>query len=146
MFKDRWLFAAFLVSFACFVSSLNHVAFIDVNNREASGLELLLSGWIGALNFDSAGFVWFANPLLVASWCYMAKNKIYAALFLALAACGTTLLFLLVDEVALNEGGVPIDLVSIEIGYWLWLTGQVILMGALAIRNISALIKYLLTK
>lgn len=116
-----------LLSVGIFVASLLGNGFYIARNGNspfASGAILLLMGWLGLLDGIVA---WFANPLLLISWCYCAFGKAgqvalgFAGIAFLLAAS-----FLLCQSVTDNPSGIRSDVTEYGWGYGLWMTSIVV--------------------
>jgi hypothetical protein len=93
------------------------------------GYPILLSGWILLPDsLDSwANLTWLANPLLLASWLtiWLAKQmQRTIPILLSVVTLATGAAFVPMKTVITNAGGVAHPIVSIEIGYWLWLVSM----------------------
>lgn len=82
------------------------------------------SEWLGTL-------AWFANPLLMLAWLFMAMRKRWAGLVLALATVGTGCLIFQLKTVIVPENG-TLNQVVPEMGCFVWL-------AAMAVAVLSAL-------
>jgi len=92
--------------------------------REISSIEALLSGWLGALTLDFASFSWFANPLIVLAIIFFDEQP-RMALLLSIIAVFTALSFLLANEIVANEGGGTRTILTVDTGYYLWLSSLI---------------------
>jgi len=127
-------------SVALFVACLTQDGYYidDPDPRKWSpGWGLLLFGWMGLL---SGTVAWLANPLLFASWVFLAMSKFRAAFYLALGAFLIAMSFLLNSEVISSTKPDYSKIVGYGIGYWLWIASALILAvgaGVLTIRSRS---------
>lgn len=80
----------------------------------------LLFGFL-PMSSGVANICWLANPLLFMSWVVFYKDTKSSFIF-SLLASALSFMFLFATEVAVNEGGSPSQIDSLEIGYWLWLS------------------------
>ncbi len=81
----------------------------------------LLFGFFGITTGGIANLCWLANPLLFMSWKVFYKDTKSSFIFSLLASV-ISFMFLFATEVAVDEGGSPRQIDSLEIGYWLWLS------------------------
>ena len=119
-----------IIVFLCLLTlSLFFTAFTieESNNsglREITSIEALLSGWLGALTLDFASFSWFANPLIVLAIIFFDEQP-RMALLLSIIAVFTALSFLLANEIVANEGGGTRTILTVDTGYYLWLSSLI---------------------
>lgn len=92
----------------------------------------LLFGFL-PLKTTIANLCWLANPLLFMSWIVFYKNP-KSSLIFSLLASSFSFMFIFTNEVAVNEGGSPQQIESLEIGYWLWLSSIFIISIGNSIR------------
>ena len=107
-----------IISSVLFVLSLTQKCYCTVAQCSDSIMVFLL-GWFAVLT-SFAGISWLANPLLFAAWLMLRKN-LKASMILSMLATLFALSFLLVDSIAANENGQSQQIVSHQLGYWLWL-------------------------
>jgi hypothetical protein len=114
-----------------FISLLTNAFCTDKSCRPS--YEAFLVGWMVMLG-GGAGVSWLANPLLVASWILLDKNRKTAWLFACLAVI-FCLSFLSFERVLENEAGHYGLIKSIGTGYWLWTSSSIVtFLGCLYIR------------
>lgn len=95
------------------------------------GFSVMIIGWM-AITFANLGvgsIGWYANPLLLIVWAGLALSKFRVAGFVALiVSIGIALCSLLLAHktVEVNEGGGTSEIVSIGIGFYVWLSSFVI--------------------
>jgi hypothetical protein len=89
---------------------------------------VLVWGLFGLMVRQLSHFIWLANPGLLFTWIVTVSALVSGSQSSKIVAIGlgafSSLLaasFLLGVSVIDNEGGVPIPVQSVEIGYWLWL-------------------------
>lgn len=122
------------LSISLFVFSLTQKGFCTSNNCGESFL-ILIFGGVGMIT-GGATFTWLANPAIWISWFAIKNLKvslISSCIALALASS-----FLLFHEIADNEGGVRVKIISYELGYWIWLTS----ISLMALGNICLFINH----
>ena len=93
----------------------------------ASAFGLLLVGWLGV---GSGGAAWLANPCLLFGWIAFAMGRFHMSLFLSLSAVSLIISFLAVDRVIASEAPTFARVIGYGIGYWLWLSSAIALVGA----------------
>lgn len=76
---------------------------------------------------------WLANPFLFASWIVFNKDT-KSSFILSLLASVISFMFIFSTEVAVDTGGSPSKIQSLEIGYWLWLLSIFIISISNSIR------------
>lgn len=103
------------LSLLAFVISLTQNCYCTTNDCSSS-IGALLFGFFGIL---SGVVSWFANPALLYSWIHIKDNEKSTMLsFLALFLAG---IFLIYRKVGSDEAGHTSEIISYELGYWLWL-------------------------
>ncbi|MBG9376420.1 hypothetical protein I5907_09260 [Panacibacter sp. DH6] len=118
--------AVLITSITLFVLSLTQKSFCTTSECSDSIMVLLL-GW-GAIFSDAAGMAWYANPLLFAAWWLLKPNLRLSMTFSAFAGL-LSLSFLIFDNITDNEGGQAHRIVSHNAGYWLWLSGCLVMLA-----------------
>ena len=99
------------------------------------GFGILLISILG-LGMTWANATWLANPPLFIAWRLIWCCKIIAALIASLLAFAVAASFPFQDVVVTNGGGIPFRIISIQIGYWLWLASTAAAcVGAIALRR-----------
>jgi hypothetical protein len=88
-------------------------------------LAVLLSGAIGFV-FGGAALTWLANPLLIISW-FINSKKPKLSIILSLFAVLLALSFLLFKRIISDEAGNYSQIVSYQLGYWLWLSSSAVM-------------------
>lgn len=84
--------------------------------------------------FGGAALCWLANPLLILSWILIKNNKL--SLILSLLSTLIAISFLLFDEIIDDEAGNYRKIVGYELGYWLWVSSNcIMLLGNFLIRT-----------
>ena len=118
------------LSLLVFAISLTQNALVVNYNDEiktASSLEYLL---IGSVAFMGGGLleeiVWLANPLCLLAIVLLIKNNEKAVLW-SLIASGLAISFSFWSEILGAESGTMAKIVSLELGYYLWLASILIL-------------------
>ncbi len=86
---------------------------------------VLVLGWLGGGGWSN--WTWWANPILFLGWLCFAFSATAAkrwAAALSYFSLSLALSFLLAKTVVTNEGGVALNIVSYELGYWLWIASM----------------------
>ncbi len=117
-----------ITSIVVFVVCLPFSA-LRTNGEDANAFMLLLLGPFGFFAHP-ANLSWLANPLLVFSWGFRLDRYDQRALGSTVLALVLALIPLFSDEIVTNEGGVPTQLESLMIGYWIWLGAIAIAIAA----------------
>lgn len=108
----------FILTVGLFSYSLYLPALFFDAKDSLSGLEVLSSGWWGALNFD---FAWYANPIYIVALVFFLRDKFRESCHLALAAIGLGMLSFFAKEWWLHDGDIiPIE--SLGLAFYVWLT------------------------
>jgi hypothetical protein len=95
------------------------------------GFSVMIIGWM-AITFANLGvgsFGWYANPLLLIVWAGLALSKFrVGGLFALIVSIGIALCSLLMvhKTIEVNEGGGTSEIVSIGMGFYVWLASFVI--------------------
>ncbi|MBK8954114.1 MAG: hypothetical protein IPM34_00970 [Saprospiraceae bacterium] len=114
-----------LLSISLFLIALTQKGYCTRNNCSDS-IILFLLGWFGMF-MGGAGITWIANPLILCSW-YFTKNESKYALYTSMLACAICFSFLFFSTVTDNESGQQNQVISYELGYWLWCSSTVVLV------------------
>jgi hypothetical protein len=93
----------------------------------ASGLLLLLFGWIGVID---GTFEWFANPLLGLAWLLTLLGRHRDGAGFGACALGLALSFAWRDRVMVDEAGHRDFVASLNAGYWLWVLSMLLTVVA----------------
>jgi hypothetical protein len=115
----------FVLSLTVFALSLGFEAFS--NGHEAvPGWACLALGWWGLVG---GCYAWLANPLIVFSWVMRAAQQ---GVSMAAAALAVVFMFsfLGAETVVTNTAGMQDRITHVGIGYWLWLAGGILALGA----------------
>ncbi len=114
---------------AIFACSLPFDAYTTAWHGESSqnGFGLLLVGWLGVL---MGYFEWIANPLLLMAWICLWVRKPRHAIPFAVAACAIAFAFAFRDKILVNEAGNICRIVSLDAGYWLWISSAAGTLGS----------------
>ena len=116
--------------------SLFNICFCTDNSCKTS-FESLLVGWLVVLT-GGAAISWMANPFLIISWILLTKNKKAAWVF-SFTASVFSISFLRFSVMIADEAGNYTAILSIEPGYWLWLSSCLTtFIGSLIIRIVKA--------
>jgi hypothetical protein len=91
-----------------------------------SSFVAVLFGFLGITTGGIANLCWVANPLLYMSWMTFYKDT-KSSLIYSLLASVISFMFIFATRVAVDEGGSPRRIQSLEIGYWLWLSSILII-------------------
>jgi hypothetical protein len=124
---NRLKYFLLLLSASAFFTSLLCIPFTIEGDNPTPwpiGLWAILLGWYNL--GDGAGLAWLANPFLFFAWIYIFR-KVKVSFWLSLLATLFSLSFLLFGEVVTSEGGGTRKIISMAIGYYLWL-GSIILL------------------
>jgi small neutral amino acid transporter SnatA (MarC family) len=125
-----------LISIVLYIISLTQISYcIPGSCKNFSGLLSLIFGWVGVFMLHFPAFPWLANPILLASW-ITHKKKPKVSLILSVVSLTFMLSFLLVDEIIANDGSTKAKIISVGLGYWLWVMSAIfIIIGNLAQRK-----------
>lgn len=123
-----------LVAILLFLAAMPLESFcIPGSCSEWRSYALLLMGYLDLYAHPRAGYVWLANPALLAAWWAMRKGRKSAAVALGFAALVLSASFLSVPDVLVDELRPPQPVVGYGLGYWLWLAScAATFLGALA--------------
>ena len=116
-----------LLSIVLFVASLTQIAFITQkpDDPEYSSLFVFGLGWAGFLAGNMLAVVlWLANPLYLLAIILGFRGKYMVALICSAIALIMATIFPFIEGIATSEsGGGPFyPIVSLNAGYWLWLS------------------------
>jgi hypothetical protein len=109
------------ISVALFVLCLFLPAYTVFGKQElhsTAGFQVLIIGWLGIL--DSM-LEWYANPLLVISWFLIAFRIRTVGLIFSAGSLYLALSFLDRAQMILDESPNYGDIVSRDLGYWVWI-------------------------
>jgi len=98
----------------------------------ADSLALFFIGWAGFLGGSLASLLWVANPLYFFSIYQTIKGK-STAIYFSLLATTVAFLFSFLDTIVTSESGSTSKIISLQLGYILWLTSFIILTIGLVI-------------
>lgn len=104
-----------ILSILIFVTSLTQNCYCTTKDCSSS-IGAFLFGFFGIL---SGVVSWFANPALIYSWIHIKDNE--KATFLSLLSLFLASVFMIYRKVGSDEAGNTSEIVSYELGYWLWL-------------------------
>jgi hypothetical protein len=126
------------LSILCLLISLFLPVFNTADGGFFDGFSVMIVGWM-AITFTNLGvgsLGWYANPLLLIVWLGLALSKFRVGGFVALiVSIGIALCSLLLvhKTVEVNEGGGTSEIVSIGMGFYVWLASFAIcIFGYLA--------------
>jgi hypothetical protein len=109
----------------------------SVEDGGAIGLGVLIYGWVGIGR--SFGWSWLANPLLIFTLLlfFHRSKSIWrrTALYTASAGFLLSLSFLLVDKIPGKKSDAMVGVVTLKIGYWIWLCSMAALLIAAILNN-----------
>lgn len=127
-----------VLSLGIFILSLFQNAVITNFNNEvktAASWEYLL---MGAISFVGGGLleeiIWLANPLCLLAIIFLINNK-NTAIGLSLAALFLAASFASWNEILASESGSTAKIVSLELGYYLWVLSILILVIGILVNN-----------
>lgn len=127
MLKNQYNIAfktALAISITLYVASLTQEGFCTANRcgDNWNGITMVALGAIGGI-LSIAGMVWYANPLLWASWWFL-KSEPKKSLYFSAASTALALSFLLFAEIADMQPGKLSYITAYRFGYWLWVTSN----------------------
>jgi hypothetical protein len=105
-------------SITIFVGSLTQKCYCTTMSCNNS-MMILFTGAIGFL-YGGAALTWLANPLLLISWLTSNRNpklSLVSSIFAMLLSAS----FLHFKKIISDEGGNYKQIISYQLGYWLWL-------------------------
>ncbi len=76
--------------------------------------------------YGGATLVWLANPLIFLAWIFTFRNSKFA-LPVSIVATSICLSFLLFERIIDDEAGNIHEIISYQLGYWLWSASAAIL-------------------
>ena len=133
------------LSIVLFVASLFFSAFNLFDNGSVDGFTALLMGWTGLFMLDNnkgyeIGFLgWYANLFFLPIWLGLAlsvKFRVMAFIgfALTLVGMGVAVCSVQVKNVLINEGGGTAEVMSMGLGFYIWLISfAVCLLGYFAV-------------
>lgn len=89
----------------------------------SSGIELLLTGWLGAFG---GYFEWLANPLVALAWLLSLLGSQRSAFAAAALATAVALAFMHRSKILVTEAGHQDQIASLDAGYWLWIAAMIV--------------------
>jgi len=104
-----------ILSILIFVTSLTQNCYCTTKDCSSS-IGAFLFGFFGIL---SGVVSWFANPALFYSWIHIKDNE--RSTLLSLLSLFLACIFMIYRKVGSDEAGHTSEIVSYELGYWLWL-------------------------
>jgi hypothetical protein len=116
-----------------YVMSLLMPAFV-LSGYRYFGFAVLIDGVLGVLFGFSVNWPWFANLALLAAWLFLICRAATAAAIFSAAALVAAVRFFAFPQVMNNEGGVAVEVTSLEPGCYLWLASIVFALAAAAAR------------
>lgn len=75
--------------------------------------------------FVNEWLIWLANPIFFISIILLIKNN-KNSIYLSLLAIIIGLIFTQWEEILANEGGRKLQIISLDLGYWLWIVSMVV--------------------
>lgn len=109
----------------CYLASL----FFGIFVLEEAGPSTFVIGLV-CLFFGWSHVAWFANPTLFgAAFCHL-TGRYRIALLLAAIALGLALFTFQLEEAPVNSGGSKEPIVGYQIGFYLWMTSIVLVLGS----------------
>ena len=133
-------YAIIMISVVIFLISLTQNAFsyIDGGTKSAKSYELIISGGFAFLGGGLLEtIVWLANPLFILSIFFLYESK-KESMYAALGSVVLALSFLMWKKILVSESGRGGEIVSLDLGYWLWLSS----LCVFAIGNLIYFISY----
>jgi len=119
--------AIILLSLSVLIISLSQPAFYCNGHKAMPSAYLFFMGWSGILGGGIPSCLpWLANPIYFISIYLIIRNKNYA-LYLSLLSVLIAFSFSFLDNIVTSESGSTSKIVSLEPGYYLWLTSFIIL-------------------
>ncbi|WP_419699393.1 hypothetical protein [Mucilaginibacter sp. NFX135] len=113
-------------SIVIFLISLTQQCYCTTNSCGYS-IAAVFSGAIGLL-LGGAGISWLANPLLLISWISINK-KPKLSLITGFLAVIISFSFLFFSKIRSDEAGNYSQIISYELGYWLWVLSSLIMFA-----------------
>jgi hypothetical protein len=114
-------------SISFFIIAMTQECFCVLPKPCVMGYMSFLFGWLGVLAADPASFVWIANPLLFASWVKIKKST-RMTFILSVLSLIIMVSFLFAGEIIVSESGSLQKIISIKLGYWLWVLSAFIMV------------------
>lgn len=104
-----------IISVVIFIVSLTQNA-VYTKNSEMHAFVCFILGWADL----EVGKSWLANPLLAISWFFMLIKQIRISIVFSFIACCLALFYLSADTIVVNEAGTKSAIISLGLGYYLW--------------------------
>jgi hypothetical protein len=82
------------------------------------------------VSLSLGNLIWLGNPLLFSAWVVIWRGEKAISVWLGALSVGVIAAFMLVRTVVTNEGGVPLPIRGVMLGYWLWLGSAVVALLA----------------
>ncbi len=111
-----------IISASLLLLSLTKNAYYIGEMKDSLGSFGLIAFFLGWLNLFGAGICWLANPFLILSWASSIASSEKRALIFGGIAMFFSLLFLCMNYIIANEGGMHEEITAYGAGYWLWLS------------------------
>jgi len=113
------------------IMSLFFPVFYTADGGQFYGFTVILIGWLAIMfaNLGLGSIGWYANPLLLMAWLGLARPKLrVAGLVTLIVSIGiaTCSLLMVHKTIEINEGGGTSEIVSIGIGFYIWLASFII--------------------
>jgi len=129
MKKKKIKIIIIILSLLIFILSLSQNA---MKTSEVDGIKYFSS----ISTFVSGGFgilggafyewlIWLANPVFFVAIILLIKEK-KKSIYLGIIAIITGLYFTTWEEILANEGGRKVPIISLELGYWLWIISMIV--------------------
>lgn len=126
------------ISFILLAISLTKNAYYIEGMRESVGSFGLIAFLLGWMDFSGPLLVWLANPLLFLSWVFLFSKRAKRALIPGILAVIFSMSFLFFENIVANEGGGKSQIISYDIGYWIWISSFITnLLGNFALTLIT---------
>ncbi len=120
------LISCFLIT-ALFLFSLSLNAFCTSNDCIV-GVNAFIMGSFGFLMFG-ADLMWLANPFFIVALILLFCGSKFSKYFSIISFC-FSVGFLFFNQIIVNEAGDYYEIVSLGMGYWLWLLSSLLLFIA----------------
>jgi hypothetical protein len=111
------------LSMVLFVACLPLNSFRLRENDYWRGWNALAFGLIGV--GPPTNWIWFANPLLIASWFAIYRHDALQAILCSFASLALGATFLLTRRATVSAEGSSYPVTAYKAGYWLWLASMV---------------------
>jgi hypothetical protein len=128
-----------LLSVALFLLSLSQTAFcLDPTGRQGHPAHECYYGWVPlvwgifALHTSWANLTWLANPAVILAWLIVLARRRIASVVLGVIAVAAAAAFPFASDVSVYTASAlqPASLLSVELGYWLWLASTAAALAA----------------